>query len=244
MPRFLRIWIYTALVIFLLSSLTLVVMAATRPRTLPSSASSAEAFADVGFGAFNLVAQDNRPVNQDVFNGKVSIVDFVFTHCQLACPRMSLEMARLTKQLGDTPVQFVSFSLDPKRDTPEKLGAWAADWANKAEGSTERWMLLTEPPGQSKGLGIVRTMLSQDLKLYVEDDPARPITLENGETMSNIFHPVDFFLVGPDGKIVGRFGSTRPEELQELAETARALCESLSSSNPASRPGALSPAAK
>ena len=241
MPRFLRIWIFTALVIFLLSGVTLVVMAATRPRTIPTSTTSSEAFAEMNFGEFSLIAQDGRPANQDVFKGKVSIVDFVFTHCQLACPKMSLEMAKLTKQLADSPVQFVSFSLDPKRDTPEKLGAWAADWAKKVDGSTDRWMLLTEPPGQSKGDGVVRTLLSKNLKLYVEDDPARPITLENGQTMSNIFHPVDFFLVGPDGRIVGRFSSTRPEEIQELAETARAMSKDLTATSPASKPG--SPAA-
>ena len=75
--------------------------------------------------------QDGRAVRfaRDVVGKDVVVMDFVFTHCTTICPVLSSKMARLQQLLGDRlgkGVRLASLSLDPVRDTPERLKAWGA----------------------------------------------------------------------------------------------------------------------
>jgi cytochrome oxidase Cu insertion factor (SCO1/SenC/PrrC family) len=49
--------------------------------------------------SFSLTAEDRRPVTNDLFRAKVSIVDFIFTQCAGTCPMMSTKMADLQKTM-------------------------------------------------------------------------------------------------------------------------------------------------
>ncbi|HYE02819.1 MAG TPA: SCO family protein, partial [Phycisphaerales bacterium] len=88
---------------------------------------------------FTMADQLGRPVTQDIFLGKVTIMDFGFTRCPLVCPIMRSRMADLRDRLRDVPVQFVTISIDPEHDTPEVLRAYAAE----VEADPERWRFLT-----------------------------------------------------------------------------------------------------
>jgi protein SCO1/2 len=58
--------------------------------------------------------------------GKLSIIDFFFTTCRGPCPLMSKEMEKLYNYyLTTDKVQFVSISVDPKRDSLSVLRAYA-----------------------------------------------------------------------------------------------------------------------
>ncbi len=165
--------------------------------------------------AFTLVDQDNKPRDRGLLEGRISVVWFMFTHCPLACPAMSVQMAEMQKGLRNSGVQFVAFSLDPAHDTPAALRAYGdkygIDWSN--------WTFLTEPAGSP----IKRTgwlIYADDLKQYVEETPANTLTLAEGGTMPSIEHAVNFFVVGPDGEVLdhGWYSSLHPEELVALRE--------------------------
>ncbi len=75
--------------------------------------------------------QDGRSVHfaRDVVGDKIVVVDFVFTTCTTICPILSAKLAGLQGRLGDRlgkGVGLVSVSIDPARDTPERLKAHAA----------------------------------------------------------------------------------------------------------------------
>lgn len=75
--------------------------------------------------AFSLVAEDGKPFHKDDLLGRVWIADFVFTSCSDACPRLQGKMRRLQdrlipKEQGGN-IGLLSISVDPERDTPEKL---------------------------------------------------------------------------------------------------------------------------
>ncbi len=63
----------------------------------------------------------------DEFKGKVVVVFFGFTQCPDVCPTTLAELAAVRKALGaDGPrVQPIFVSVDPQRDTPEVLKAYA-----------------------------------------------------------------------------------------------------------------------
>src|SRR5437764_231020 len=70
---------------------------------------------------FSLTDQDGVPRTQALLDGRVTIIDFIFTHCPFACPTMTMEMKKLADELAGSPVRFASFSVDPARDTPQRL---------------------------------------------------------------------------------------------------------------------------
>ena len=72
---------------------------------------------------FEYRTQDSVLVNSKDIKGKVWITDFFFTSCPSICPPMTSNMQALSENVIDLKehVQFLSFSIDPMRDTPEKL---------------------------------------------------------------------------------------------------------------------------
>ena len=92
-----------------------------------------------------LVNQDSQEVNfvSDVIGDRIVVIDFVYTTCTTVCPVLSALFGqvqeRLGEQLGDE-VALVSVSVDPIRDTPQRLKAYAARYQAKPG-----WSWLTGP---------------------------------------------------------------------------------------------------
>jgi cytochrome oxidase Cu insertion factor (SCO1/SenC/PrrC family) len=65
----------------------------------------------------------------DLIKGKTVAINFIFTNCTTICPPLAATFARVQKQMGDKvgkDVHFISISVDPVTDTPERLKAWGA----------------------------------------------------------------------------------------------------------------------
>ncbi|HMP29811.1 MAG TPA: SCO family protein [Saprospiraceae bacterium] len=66
--------------------------------------------------------QDSIEVTNKSLAPYVYVADFFFTSCPSICPRVAKEMLKIHDEFKDDPnVKIVSFTLDPKRDTPSKL---------------------------------------------------------------------------------------------------------------------------
>lgn len=74
-------------------------------------------------GPFRLVDDAGKPVTERDFAGRPMLVMFGFTSCPDICPSGLQVMAAALDKLGDKgrKVTPVFISLDPERDTPEKL---------------------------------------------------------------------------------------------------------------------------
>jgi len=65
----------------------------------------------------------------DLIKDRTIAINFIFTNCTTICPPLAATFARVQKQLGDKvgkDVHFISISVDPVTDTPERLKAWGA----------------------------------------------------------------------------------------------------------------------
>jgi protein SCO1 len=81
----------------------------------------------------------DRPIGS--LEGRVQLVGMVYTNCAYACPRMVLDMKRIEAELGSAlldRVGFVLVTIDPERDTPERLG----EFATGSRLDPDRWTLL------------------------------------------------------------------------------------------------------
>jgi protein SCO1/2 len=92
-----------------------------------------------------LIDQDGKQVRfvSDVIGDRIVVMDFVYTSCTTVCPVLSALFSqiqgRLGNQLGEE-VALVSVTVDPTRDTPQRLKAYAA--RHKARPG---WVWLTGP---------------------------------------------------------------------------------------------------
>lgn len=105
-----------------------------------------------------LVTQEGKTVRlyDDVFKGKIVVVGFIYTTCLDICPLITARMAQVYEQLGEAAgrdIHFVSISIDPVTDTPEKLKTHA-----EAFRSDPNWVFLT---GDPKNIELVRYKLGE-----------------------------------------------------------------------------------
>lgn len=79
---------------------------------------------------------------------KIVVANFFFTHCATICPGMTMNIKKLqesikkSQKVGDRTadfVQFLSFSVDPDRDSVVAL----KKWADRFQINPETWWLLT-----------------------------------------------------------------------------------------------------
>lgn len=166
---------------------------------------------------FSLTDSTKTPRTQQMLEGEVTVLAFVFTNCPFACPMMGAAMSDLQTRLADTRVRFLSISVDPTRDTPERL----AEYARAHGAKPERWSFLTGEIAQ------VNTILEKALGFKLQQDEANQITLNDGTTMANIVHPTKLLLIGPDRKVLAFFESAIPTDLDALARRARAAAAAL-----------------
>ena len=75
---------------------------------------------------FKLKNQFGKEVGLDDLNGKIVVANFFFTSCPSICPKLTRNMKRLQDAFKktDTIVRFVSFTVDPERDSVQKIKAY------------------------------------------------------------------------------------------------------------------------
>jgi protein SCO1/2 len=108
-----------------------------------AAAAPAPASAKVVLRGEPLLDQTGKRVRlaDDVIAGRIAVVNFVYTTCTTACPVLSATFSQLQQRLAPAlgkEVVFVSISVDPLRDTPERLREVAARYDAR-----EGWVWLT-----------------------------------------------------------------------------------------------------
>jgi len=73
-----------------------------------------------------LIDQDGNAFSLEDHKGKVVMLYFGYTYCPNYCPTTMVDMTKMKDELGDKAdqVDVVMVSVDPARDTPERLGEW------------------------------------------------------------------------------------------------------------------------
>src|SRR6516162_4764011 len=184
---------------------------ATEPRALPASAHRGGRNPDAPLPvlwpvpAYRLVDQDGQTRTPDELRGSVWIADFIFTSCKSVCPVLSAKMVQLQRAIPDPRLKFVSFSVDPDRDTPEALRPYAKRWAPEASRLT---VLLTTHQSLAE--------LSKGMKTFVERQPDPDATV----------HSAELFLIDGKGQVRGIY-ATDGDSFDALVPDARRLLAEL-----------------
>jgi len=150
---------------------------------------------------FTLVDQTGDPLSLSDLRGQAVVLDFVFTHCPGPCPILTASHVSLQRMLPPEVrerTHFVSVSLDPGRDTPERLRAYARE-----RGADLRdWSFLTGAPE-----AVADVLARYGVGRVVQDD-------------GTIDHRVVTFLIDPEGRIAEAYLGLEHEP-EELARDLR-----------------------
>lgn len=144
--------------------------------------------------------------NGDTLN-KIIVADFFFTHCPTICPGMTSNMRKLqtsikkAQRVGNTTpdfIHFISFSIDPERDSVQQL----KKWADRFQINPEMWWLLTGDRKQIYDLSL------NEMKLIAVD----------GEGVdTNFIHTDKFVLIDGDRVIRGYYNGLDSISLARLS---------------------------
>jgi protein SCO1/2 len=92
-----------------------------------------------------LTSQDGGTASLRDYRGKVLAIAFIYTSCPDICPLLTEKMAQVQDELGSDfgpKIAFVSITVDPARDTPEVLKAYADGYGVNYAG----WSFATGAP--------------------------------------------------------------------------------------------------
>jgi protein SCO1/2 len=154
--------------------------------------------------SFELVNQEAQPFGSAQLAGKIWIADFIFTSCPGPCPIISSRMSELQKPLAKTDIHLVSFTVDPEKDTPEVLRAYA----EKLHAQSKRWDFLTG------SRAAIYALTRDGFKLAVSDGSD-----EGGMPV----HSTRVVLVDRRGAIRGYYDALAPDAVTKLLADANHL---------------------
>jgi protein SCO1/2 len=154
--------------------------------------------------SFEFVNQDAQPFGTAQLTGKIWIADFIFTSCPGPCPIISSRMSELQKPLEKTDVHLISFTVDPEKDTPEVLAAYA----EKLHAQPRRWDFLTG------SRPAIYALARDGFKLAVSD---------SGDEAGMPVHSTRVVLVDRHGTIRGYYDALAPDAVTKLLADANHL---------------------
>ena len=153
-----------------------------------------------------LTDQSGNRVSLSSLKGKPVLFDFIYTSCPGPCEMLTARMKQVAKRVGPmlgTKVWFVSVSVDPEHDTPERMREYAREQGADQQG----WLFLTGTPDE-----VERVMRRFKLVRRREAD-------------GTVDHVLEFFLVGGDGRELYQYVGTEASpatiagDIEEAART-------------------------
>lgn len=134
---------------------------------------------------FQFTNQQGETFGSGDLKDKVWVVSFIFTNCETVCPPMTANMSKLQEKAKENglEVEFVSFSVDPELDTPERL----KQYGEQFQADFTNWNFLT---GYSQT--EIETFASKSFRALVQ----KPSSTDQ------VIHGTSFYLVNPNGYVI------------------------------------------
>jgi protein SCO1/2 len=145
-------------------------------------------------GPFQLVDQNSRPITDQDLKGQPFLVFFGFTHCPDVCPTTLFEVSEVLRALGPegSRVRALFVTVDPDRDTPEKLKDYLTSFDPRVVGVT----------GDAEAIAA----MEKAYRVY-----AKKVPLDGGGYTMD--HTAIVYLMDKSGRFVTPFNlKRRPEE--------------------------------
>ncbi len=152
---------------------------------------------------FQLTDHNGKPAELKQFRGKTVFFAFGFTHCASICPATLSNFAAIKEALPvdvRDKVQFLFISVDPQRDTPERLKEYVTFYDPAFLGITGDTTALRGIAYKYKATYALGKSAADDPQTY------------------NVDHSADAYLVGPDGRWMMSYPFEELPKAQSIAD--------------------------
>ena len=155
-----------------------------------------------------LTNQLGDEVSLDDIKGNIIVADYFFTRCPSICPTLTqnmkelqdaMKMKDLRTKLNGSFVRFISFTIDPERDSAKAL----KKYADKFHVNHDTWWFLTGPKDKIYNYAL------DELKLGLQDGKG---------VDSNFIHTQKFVLIDRDRVVRGYYDGLDSASMSKLAE--------------------------
>jgi len=158
---------------------------------------------------FDLTDQQGQPFPSSELQGHVWIANFIFTRCNATCPRQTDQIAAIQRHVQRWPdkdrLRYVSFTVDPEFDTPEKLAEYASQ--HHVEGVQSKFLTGAHDR--------LYELSKSGFKMPVYSTPDDPNSL--------ITHSSKFILIDRQMRARGLYDSLADADFQKLLLDLRTL---------------------
>ncbi|MGB0932784.1 MAG: SCO family protein [Lishizhenia sp.] len=155
---------------------------------------------------FVYLNQDSVFLSSKDIKNTVWVVKFFFSHCRTICPPMTQQMAQLNDSLQDLAdkITFLSFSIDPEKDTPSRLRKYKDRYGITAS----NWYFLTGDEAETHRLGTE--------SFYVN-------AFADENAQGGFAHSANLILVDKEQHIRGLYDGTSNDGREQLEADIRKL---------------------
>ena len=140
--------------------------------------------------SFSLTNFDGSVITEKQLDNKISIVSFIFTQCEGACPIMSENMSILQERFASSnDIQFLSITTDPDYDTLEVLNEYSSNYSNKNNWYFLKGNIIDVIELSEKGFFLSAALLpaGHSTRLVLVDKQLNIRKYYEGSIESNIF---------------------------------------------------------
>lgn len=151
---------------------------------------------------FELIDQNGETFSSEELVGHPWVASFIFTKCAGYCPMLVRDMKlEIADRVKDPEVRYVTITVDPDYDTPEKLKQYADVYAVDAE----KWKFLT---GDKE---TIYRIIQHGFKV-----PVFEMEGEDRRPGFEVAHSLSLIHVGPDMRVIGKYDSRESGEVLSL----------------------------
>ncbi len=143
------------------------------------------------------VNQHGDTITGDDLKGRIHVANFFFTSCPLICPSMTLNMKTVQEGLDIPDLLFVSYSIDPKRDSSARM----MQFAERFSVDDHNWHFLTADKE-----AVYMLARNSYFMLAVEGTPER----------NDFIHSEQLVLVDKELRIRGVYDGMEEREMRQL----------------------------
>ena len=139
---------------------------------------------------FTLVDHNNEVFNETTLQKRWSFLFFGYTHCPDVCPTTLSVLNSVAQRLQDVDadIRFVFISVDPERDTPEKLARFVSYFNKNFIGVTGTEQQI-EQFTRELGIMHMRVAAEENATAYLVDHTASVLLIDPDGRYHAVFSP-------------------------------------------------------
>ncbi|MBW7868032.1 MAG: SCO family protein [Brumimicrobium sp.] len=152
--------------------------------------------------------QDSIWINSEDLKGKIWLADFIFTHCPSVCSPMTERMKEINQELTSLSdkIEFLSFSIDPKRDSVARLKEYIQEHSITAK----NWQFLTGDQEETNQMAF------NSFLVFANEDSKSP---------GGFAHSPNFILVDENRHVRGVYNGLNETGRKQLIADIKLLLE-------------------